>query len=78
LTVNSKTFINLRNIYQIKNKNEFIEYLKELEILQKQIDLERRPKKFRKLLIGGKSSYFKIALIKNKPKKKMKFYIRNK
>ena len=70
LTVNNKTFINLRNIYQIKNKKEFIEYLKELEILQKQIIEESRPKKFNKLLIGGKSSYYKIALIKNKPKKK--------
>ena len=70
LTKNNKTFINLRNIYQIKNKNEFIDFLKELKILKEKNDQEKRPKKFGKLLIGGISSYYKIALIENKPKKK--------
>ena len=69
-TRNNKKFINLSNIYQIKNSNEFIEYIKELGTLQDKIVDKKKEKRFHKLLIEGNFKFYKIAQIKHKPKKK--------
>ena len=70
LTKNNKTFINLSYIYQTKSPKEFIDYLKELEKLKDKIVDKKKSTKFHGLLIGGKLNFYKIALIKNKPKEK--------
>ena len=70
LTKNNKTFINLSFIYQTKSPKEFIDYLKELEKLKDKIVDKKKSTKFHGLLIGGKLNFYKIALIKNKPKEK--------